>query len=77
MFPCCKTPINVKKLEELLEFYPNTVDAQILLDGSTSGFKVNYEGPCCSYDSIGPITLIVFKTLSKEVYSTDDKSGSI
>jgi hypothetical protein len=68
-----KTPINVKKLEELLEFYPNTVDAQILLDGSTSGFKVNYNNS----KSSGPITLIVFKTLSKEVYSTDDKSGSI
>ena len=51
-----KTPINVKKLEELLEFYPNTVDAQILLDGFTSGFKVNYEGPCCSYDSINLIS---------------------
>jgi hypothetical protein len=51
-----KTPINVKKLEELLEFYPNTVDAHILLDGFTSGFKVNYEGLCCSYDSINLIS---------------------
>ena len=51
-----KTPINVKKLEELLEFYPNTVDEQILLDGFTFGFKVNYEGSRCSYDSINLIS---------------------
>ena len=31
------------------------MDAHILLDGFTSGFKVNYEGPRCSYDSINLI----------------------
>jgi hypothetical protein len=46
-----KTPINDNKLEELLEIYPNTVGAHMLLNGFTSGFKVNYEGPRCSYDS--------------------------
>jgi hypothetical protein len=46
----------LKKMEEFLEFYTNTVDAHILLDGFTSGFKVNYEGPRCSYDSINLIS---------------------
>ena len=72
-----KTPINVKKLEELLEFYPNTVDAQILLDGSTSGFKVNYEGPCCSYDSINLISAREHEQQLEEHNNREIREGRI
>lgn len=40
-----RTPINISKLSEFLNLYPNRKHAQILLDGFSNGFRVNYEGP--------------------------------
>ncbi|CAC5362932.1 unnamed protein product [Mytilus coruscus] len=40
-----KTPIKVERLRHCLKSYPNKIDAHILLDGFTNGFKVNYMGP--------------------------------
>lgn len=40
-----KTPIKVERLRHFLKSFPNKIDAHILLDGFTNGFKVNYMGP--------------------------------
>ena len=40
-----KSPIKVDNLRHYLKIYPNRDDAFVLLDGFTSGFRVNYTGP--------------------------------
>ena len=39
-----RTPITVDNLRHYLKIYPNRDDAFVLLDGFTSGFRVNYTG---------------------------------
>jgi len=45
-----KTPIKTARLEHYLQFYPNRMDAHILLQEFTNGFKVNCRGPRQSFD---------------------------
>jgi len=45
-----KTPIKTARLEHYLQFYPSRMDAHILLEGFTNGFKINYRGPRQSFD---------------------------
>ncbi|VDI43964.1 Hypothetical predicted protein [Mytilus galloprovincialis] len=39
------TPINILELNTYLGDYANRVDAQLLLEGFTFGFRIQYEGP--------------------------------
>jgi hypothetical protein len=45
-----KTPIKVDNLRHYLKIYPNRDDAFVLLDGFTSGFRVNYTGPRIAFN---------------------------
>ena len=40
-----KTPINVVNLEKYLANYPKRIDAELLLNGFSEGFKLQYAGP--------------------------------
>lgn len=46
-----KSPINIYKLGANLKKYPNKPDAQFLLSGFQTGFKLNYNGPRLSVRS--------------------------
>ncbi|KAJ8318056.1 LOW QUALITY PROTEIN: hypothetical protein KUTeg_003147 [Tegillarca granosa] len=45
-----ETPIRPDVLENLIRFYPNQSDANLLVDGFTNGFKLNYHGPHVATD---------------------------
>ena len=45
-----KTPIKVDSLRHYLKIYPNRDDAFVLLDGFTSGFRVNYTDPRIAFN---------------------------
>jgi hypothetical protein len=52
-----RTPIKVDSLRHYLKIYPNRDDAFVLLDGFTSGFRVNY-GPASLTEATPPYLLL-------------------
>lgn len=46
-----QSPIDLNELHRLLWSYPDKLNADILYDGFSTGFKINYTGPRVAYDS--------------------------
>ena len=61
-----QTPINVKKLQQLLKDYPNKSDAVFLSEGFEFGFKLHYEGPRDSVESKNLKSVLQNEEFAKE-----------
>jgi hypothetical protein len=48
-----RTPIKMDNLRHYLKIYPNRDDAFVLLDGFTSGFRVNLKDVYCTVANSG------------------------
>ncbi|VDI34321.1 Hypothetical predicted protein [Mytilus galloprovincialis] len=61
------TPINILELNTYLGDYANRVDAQLLLEGFTFGFRIQYEGPRISTTAKKLVSAEIhkFETLAK------------
>ncbi|VDI00685.1 Hypothetical predicted protein [Mytilus galloprovincialis] len=61
------TPINILELNTYLGDYANRVDAQLLLEGFTFGFRIRYEGPRISTTAKKLVSAEIhkFETLAK------------
>ncbi|CAG2243366.1 unnamed protein product [Mytilus edulis] len=61
------TPINIIELNTYLGDYANRVDAQLLLEGFTFGFRIQYEGPRISTTAKNLVSAEIhkFETLAK------------
>ncbi|KAJ8313074.1 hypothetical protein KUTeg_010447 [Tegillarca granosa] len=73
-----ETPIRPHVLENLIRFYPNQSDANLLVDGFTKGFKLNYHGPRVATDCQNLRSVLVFlgleiNTVDMTVRITSDK----
>ena len=71
------SPIKLNKLKECLELYPNRNDAQILLDGFSNGFKINYHGPRLPFETKNLKSVLLNPHAANEKVENEIKLGRL